>query len=82
MSRKPGVGPMAPESPHPFEAPNPFWRSLGHRFRNAAGPVAGGFVLGAFLAAAPAPAAADTATGAAPNTTPTPSDKPDEVDAQ
>ena len=70
---------MAPESPHPFEAPNPFWRSLGHRFRNAAGPVAGGFVLGAFLAAAPALAAADKAKGAEPKTIPIQSDKPIEV---
>ena len=70
---------MAPESPYPFESPNPFWRSLGHRFPNAAGTVAGGLVLGAFLAAAPALAAADKAKGAEPKTIPIQSDKPIEV---
>ena len=70
---------MAPESPYPFESPRPFWRSLGHRFRNAAGTVAGGLVLGAFLAAAPALAAADKAKGTKPETLPIQSDKPIEV---
>ncbi len=71
---------MAPESPKPFESPNPFWRSLGLRFRGGGGPVAAGLVLGAFLAAAaPALAAADKAKGAGPETIPIQSDKPIEI---
>lgn len=69
---------MAPESSYPF------WRSLGRRFRNAAGALAGGLVLGAFLAAPPALAAADKAAPdkakiAKPETLPVQSDKPIEV---
>ena len=64
---------MAPESP------NPFWRSPGPRFLGAAGAIAGGLVLGAFLAPAAALAAADKAKDAAPQTIPIQSDKPIEV---
>ncbi len=70
---------MAPESPYPFESPNPFWRSLGRRFRAAAAIVAAGLVLGAFLAAAPAMAAADKAKGAESGSIPIQSDKPIEI---
>ncbi|MFB3149297.1 MAG: LptA/OstA family protein [Alphaproteobacteria bacterium] len=64
---------MTPESPKPFR------RSLGDRFRGAAGPVAAGLVLGAFFAAAPALAAADKAKGAEPASIPIQSDKPIEI---
>ena len=64
---------MAPEQP------NPFWRAAGPRFLGAAGAIAGGLVLGAFLAPAAALAAADKAKDAAPQTIPIQSDKPIEV---
>ena len=75
---------MAPEQPKPFESPNPFWRSQGHRIRAAAGPVAAGLVLGAFLAVAPALAAADKAAtdkakDTEPASIPIQGDKPIEV---
>ncbi len=63
---------MAPEQP------NPFWRSPGPRLLGAAATVAGGLVLGAFLAPA-ALAAADKAKDAAAQTIPIQSDKPIEV---